>query len=187
MSRLGAATTLAGVGLSQRWDRLAVYAIAVMPLIGLMPVGPSAADPACANGQPDATPVGKGRHVIVDYFKAVNNQDYVTAWGYLGPTMRAMYGATTPDQDADGLSRFSSIMRQQIKCVRVTEIANAFRVDPDVSASLGIQWYQVTFDAEYITPFGSGANTLPPFYKTHADPHEPEAPPPLIVDQATRP
>lgn len=161
---------------------------AMVPLIGVgvMLAGQGAADPACDNGQPDARPVGKGQQVIVDYFKAVNNQDYATAWGYLGRPMRAIYGATSPDQDANGLSSFASITREHVKCVRVTRIANARSTDPDVSASLGIQWYQVTFDAEYITPFEAGAGTLPPFYKAHADPHE-GAPPPLIIGRATSP
>jgi hypothetical protein len=161
---------------------------AVVPLIGvgLMLVGQAAADPGCANGQPDASPVGKGQQVIVDYFRAINNQDYATAWGYLDRPIRAIYDATSPDRDATGLSSFSSIMRQHVKCVRVTKIASANSTDPDISASLGIQWYQVTFDDEYITPFEAGAGTLPPFYKTHADPHE-GAPPPLIINQGTSP
>lgn len=69
----------------------------------------------------------------------------------------------------------------------VTGIANTFRADTDMLASLGIHWYQLILDVEYITPFGPGANTLPPFYKMHADPHEPGAPSPFIVDQATIP
>ncbi|OSC36310.1 hypothetical protein B8W66_23080 [Mycobacterium decipiens] len=123
--------------------------------------------------------------MIVDYFNAVNGQDYATAWGYLGRPMRARYGATSADRDADGLSHFSSTMRRDLQCVRVTGIASADRADPDVSASLGIQWHQVTFDVRYSMPRNTGAATLPPFYKTHADPHEPGAPPPLIIDEAT--
>jgi hypothetical protein len=162
---------------------------ALVPLTGIsvMNAGQGTADPACANGQPDASPVGKGQQLIVDYFTAVNNQDYATAWRYLGRPVRAIYGGTSPDQDADGLSSFSSIMRQHVRCVRVTAIASAMTTDPDVSASLGIQWYQVTFDAEYLTPFEAGAGTLPPFHKTHADPHQGAAPPPLIINQATSP
>lgn len=152
--------------------------------VGLMVAAPAAADSRCANGQPDAKPVGNGEKVIVDYFRAVNDGNYATAWGYLGRPMRAMYGATAPDQDAAGLADFSATMSRHIKCVRVTKISNARSSDPDISASMGIQWYQVTFDDEYITPFEAGAGTLPPFYKAVADPHE-GAPPPLIIDQAT--
>jgi hypothetical protein len=169
--------------------RLAAAAVAVVvPLagVGLTPAGRGAADAACADGQPDASPVGKGERVIVDYFKAVDNRDYAAAWGYLGQPVRAMYGATSPDQDAKGLSEFSSIMRGHVKCVRVTSVADVRSTDPDISASLGIQWYRVTLDAEYITPFEAGAGALPPFYKVHADPHE-GAPPPLIINQATSP
>ncbi|WP_239657083.1 hypothetical protein [Mycobacterium riyadhense] len=165
---------------------VAIALVAMMPAIAVSAVlaGRSAADPGCANGQSDASPTGKGQQVIVDYFKAVNNQDYAKAWGYLGRPMRAAYGAKSPAQDANGLSSFSSIMRRHLKCVRVTTVASANATDPDVSASLGLQWYQVTFDAEHITPFEPGVATLPPFYKTLADPHEP-APPPLIINQAT--
>jgi hypothetical protein len=186
---LGPGPILAAMGLPRFRGRLVAGVMAaVVSLIGggITLAGQAAADPACANGQPDASPAGKGQQVIVDYFKAVNNRDYATAWGYLGRPLRAMYGPTSPDRDANGLSSFSSIMRQHVKCVRVTKIDLARSTDPDVSASLGIQWYQVTFDAEYITPFEAGAGTLPPFYKTHADPHE-GAPPPLIINQATSP
>lgn len=153
----------------------------------LAPPGQAAADSGCANGQPDARPVGKGQQVLVDYFTAVNNKDYLTAWGYLGRQVRAIYGATAPEQDADGLAGFSSIMRQHVKCVRITGVASAPSSDPDVSASLGIQWYQVTFDAEYLARFEAGSGGLPPFYKTQADPHEGIGPPPLIINQATSP
>ncbi|EUA06350.1 hypothetical protein I546_5432 [Mycobacterium kansasii 732] len=155
-----------------------VAAVAVLIGVGVAPAGGGGADPECANGQPDAAPAGKGQQVIVDYFTAINNHDYRTAWGYLGGPVRAMYGA--------GLTTFSSIMGEHVKCVRVTNIAVARSSDPDISASLGIQWYRVTFDAEYLTPFEAGAGTLPPFYKTHADPHE-GAPPPLIINQGTSP
>lgn len=163
-----------------------VAAVAVLIGVGMAPAGRGTADPGCANGQSDAVPAGKGQQVIVDYFSAINNHDYITAWGYLGDPVRAGYGATAPDRDSTGLATFSSIMREHVKCVRVTNIANAASSDPDISASLGIQWYRVTFDAEYLTPFEAGAGTLPPFYKTHADPHE-GAPPPLIINQGTSP
>ncbi|WP_262490963.1 hypothetical protein [Mycobacterium simiae] len=163
-----------------------VAAVVALIGVGLLPAGCAAADAGCANGQPDAIPAGKGQRVIVDYFTAVNSRDYRTAWGYLGAPLRARYGATSPDRDADGLSNFSSIMREHVRCVRVTSIAGATSIDPDISASLGIQWYRVSFDAEYITPFEAGAGTLPPLYKTHADPHE-GAPPPLIINQGTNP
>lgn len=152
----------------------------------LMP-GQAAADSACSNGQPDARAAGKGQQVLIDYFTAINDKDYLTAWGYLGRQVRASYGATAPEQDADGLASFSSTMRQHLKCVRVTAITNAPTSDPDVSASLGIQWYHVVFDAEYLNHFESGSGTLPPFYKTQADPHEGAGPPPLIINQATSP
>ncbi|WP_245913153.1 hypothetical protein [Mycobacterium kansasii] len=155
-----------------------VAAVAVLIGIGVAPAGRGGADPECANGQPDAVPAGKGQQVIVDYFAAINNHDYRTAWGYLGGPMRAMYST--------GLATFSSVMREHVKCVRVTSITVARSTDPDISASLGIQWYRVTFDAEYLTPFEAGVGTLPPFYKTHADPHE-GAPPPLIINQGTSP
>jgi len=178
-------------GMPGLWFRGRLFAgliAALLPVIGVgvVPAGQGAADPGCDNGQPDASPVGNGEQVIVNYFKAVNRQDYATAWGYLGRPMRAIYGATSPNQDVNGLSSFSSIMRRHVRCVRVTQVAVARSTDPDVSASLGIQWYRVTFDAEYLTPFGAGAGTLPPFYKAHADPHE-GAPPPLIIGQGTSP
>jgi hypothetical protein len=153
----------------------------------LVPVAPAAADALCANGQPDARPAGKGQQVLVDYFAAVNSKDYLTAWGYLGRQVRSVYGATAPEQDGDGLASFSSIMRQHVKCVRVTAVTGAPTNDPDVSASLGIQWYHVTFDAEYLARFDSGESTLPPLYKTQADPHEGSGSPPLIIGQATGP
>ncbi|VBA53795.1 hypothetical protein LAUMK191_02919 [Mycobacterium attenuatum] len=170
---------LAGMACSRcrSWAALGA-AVAVSIGVAVAPAGRGGADPECANGQPDAVAAGKGQQVIVDYFTAINNHDYRTAWGYLGGPVRAMYGA--------GLTTFSSIMREHVKCVRVTNIAAASSSDPDISSSLGIQWYWVTFDAEYVTPVEAGAGTLPPFYKTHADPHE-GAPPPLIINQGSSP
>ncbi|MHA7652468.1 hypothetical protein ACX9NE_24000 [Mycobacterium sp. ML4] len=171
-----------------RWLRHRRWQLAALVLaFGVAPGGQAAAEPACANGQPDARAAGKGQQVLFDYFAAVNRRDYLTAWGYLGRQVRGVYGATTAELDADGLASFSSIMRKHVKCVRVTAIATAPTTDPDVSASLGIQWYQVTFDAEYLARFDAGAGTLPPFYKTQADPHEGAGPPPLIINQATSP
>jgi hypothetical protein len=157
---------------------------AVILGVSLVFAAPAAADLGCANGQPDAIAMGNGEQVIVDYFRAINDRDYNTAWQYLGQPMRSMYGAPTQNQDADGLANFTSIMSRHVACVRVTDIVVARSSDPDISASMGIQWYRVSFDDEYIIPFEAGAGTLPPFYKAVADPHE-GAPPPLIIDQAT--
>lgn len=153
-----------------------------------MLAGQATANTACANGQPDVSPTRKGEQLIVNYFAAVNNRDYASAWDYLGLPMRALYGATSPDQDSTGLSNFSALMRQHVTCVRVTTITNVPTTDPDVSASLGMQWYRVTFDAEYTSLFQTpaGASPLPPFYKTHADPHD-GGPPPELLNQATSP
>lgn len=166
------------------WGRLlAGVMAAAMPLTAgsVMLARQAAAEPGCANGQPDASPVGKGEQVIVDYFKAVDNRDYVAAWGYLDQPVRAKYGDIEVNRDAMSLSNFSEEMREHLKCVRVTKITVADSTDPDISASRGIQWYQVTFDAEYITPFEGGAGTLPSFYKTRVDPQ------PLIIDEGMSP
>lgn len=175
------------VGIRQLWNRRTRLAVWALSGAMLTPVAPAAADAACANGQPDARPAGKGQQVLVDYFAAVNSKDYLTAWGYLGRQVRSAYGAIAPEQDADGLASFSSSMRQHVRCVRVTAVTGATMNDPEVSASLGIQWYQVTFDAEYLSRFESGAAALPRFYKTQADPHDGVGPPPLIVNQAMSP
>lgn len=137
-------------------------ATAVAVGVGLLFAGPAAADSGCANGQPDAVAASPDQQVIIDYFHAVNDRNYGTAWGYLAPSMHEMYGT---------LSNFVSILNQHVKCVRVTNIAPVH----------GTQWYQVTFDDEYFTPFEAGAGTLPLFYKTRADQ------PFLITDQGTGP
>ncbi|WCS16151.1 hypothetical protein [Mycobacterium marinum] len=172
------------MGPSRKRGRLAAGAalVAVTALFGAgYPLcGRPSAEVGCAGGRPVTRPVDGGERVIVDYFNAVNDRDYGAAWGYLGRPMRAIYGATSPDHDRDGLAQFSLRMDQRVRCVRVTEIVNVGSADPQISASMGIQWYRVTLDAEYV----AAAGALPAFYKASADPHA-GAPPPLIMGQAT--
>jgi hypothetical protein len=55
------------------------FVVVLVVGLGLLVATPAAADSGCANGQPDAEPVGNGEKVIVDYFRAVNARDYTTA------------------------------------------------------------------------------------------------------------
>lgn len=150
--------------------------------IGLPVASPAAAGAFCRNGQPDASPASNGEQLIAQYFQAINDQDYLTAWGYLSTRLRGLYDAPMSDREDGGLSHFSATMRQHVKCVRAVTITNVPTADPDVSASMGMQWYRVTFDVEY----GPGPGTLPSFYKTHADPHA-GGPPPQLLNQTASP
>lgn len=132
---------------------------------------------ACGSTQPSVTPATPAQKVLVDFFTAVNNKDYATAFGYLDNGMQSSYG---------GLAGFSSLMSEHVSCVRVLGISTATFDDPEVSASLGIQWYGVQLAAQYLTPFPAGSGQFPPFWKVHADPKE-GAPPARITGTATGP
>ncbi len=133
-------------------------------LAGLLLAAPAAAESGCANGQPDAVPQDPGQQVIVDYFRAVNDRNYGTAWGYLAPSAQDMYGT---------LPNFVSILNEHVKCVRVTKFLPVEGGGP--------QSYYVVFDVEYLVPFVAGSGSLPMFFKVSADQ------PPLIVVQTYSP
>ena len=84
---------------------------AVVPLIGVVHARWGGCGGSRWHGQPDASPVGKGEQVMVDYF-GDQRPGLRRSMGNLGRPMRAIYGATSPDRDATGLSSFSSIMRR---------------------------------------------------------------------------
>lgn len=132
-------------------------------LAGLVLAAPAAAESGCANGQPDAVPQDSGQQVIVDYFHAVSDRNYGTAWGYLAPSAQDVYGT---------LPNFVSILNEHVRCVRVTKF---------LPVEGGPQSYRVVFDDEYLVPFPGGSGSLPMFFKVSADQ------PPLIVEQANSP
>ena len=106
-----------------------------------------------SNTSVPSTPTTTRRHF------ALLDPDLRIAWASAGPT-------------AYGDRNFASFMTEHVECVKVTGITQrAVPGDPEVSASLGIQWYEVALDARYVSPFPAGNGEFQPFYKVHADPH----------------
>lgn len=135
--------------------------------------------------QAQMTPTTEAEKTIVQYFSAIDAADYTTAFALLGSDLQAGWASAGPG--ADGATNFAAFMTAHVECVHVTSIEVASAPgDPEVSASLGIQWYEVGFDARYRTPFPAGSGGFQPFYKVHADPHTGAARPPnAIIDIAT--
>jgi hypothetical protein len=135
--------------------------------------------------QPQMTPTGEAQTTLVQYFGAIDTGDTATAYGLLGSQLQAGWTAAGPT--SDGAANFASFMAQHVECARVTSITTASAPgDPDVSASLGIQWYRVELEARYKEPFPAGSGEFPIYYKVHADPHTGAGRPPNeILDIAT--
>ena len=133
----------------------------------------------------EVTPNGLGEAVLVQYFRAIDAHDYAQAFGLLDANLQAGWASAGPG--SNGGTNFASFMGEHVECVRVTGItAPSVPGDPEVSGSLGIAWYQVELDAEYLSPFPAGSGKFQPFYKVHADPHTGAGrPPDQIIDIVT--
>lgn len=149
------------------------------------PVGAAAARAGTGCSATEMTPTPPAQTALVRYFHAIDTADYATAYALLGTDLQSGWAAAGPS--TDGAANFAAFMADHIQCVEVTGISTvSVPGDPTVSASMGIQWYRVTFDARYRAPFPAGSGELQPFCKVRADPKTgPGRPPDLIIDIAT--
>lgn len=152
---------------------------------GTPSTSPSSSPPAaCGSGAPAFQPTRPAERVLVSYFKAMNDKDYATAFSYLSDELQHGWIAFGPT--ADALANYTKFYGDHVRCVVVTSIKTAVSTDPTVSASMGIQWYEVQFDDEYISPFPAGSGKLQGYYRVRADPHEGAGrPPDRITGEAT--
>lgn len=139
---------------------------------------------ACGTGAPAFEPVTRAHRVLVAFFGALNDQQYGTAFALLSGELQQNWA---PDgTNADALAAFTDFYRQHLRCVTVTLIRLADLADPNVSASMGIQWYEVQFDEDYLSPFPAGSGRLQPYWKVQSDPHAlPSDPDGVIVGEGT--
>jgi hypothetical protein len=158
--------------------------IATQVVLVEQPPGGTTTTAASACTKPWVTPAGEGERTLVAYFTAIDARDYSTAFALLSPSMQADWNSPNA---SDGLASFSNFMGRYVRCVRVTGIHVASNsVDPEVSASLGIQWYAVDLDASYLQALSSSAGVFAPYYKVRADPHTgANRPPNEILASAT--
>ena len=133
----------------------------------------------------EVTPAGAGPTALVQYFRAINTGDDAAAFAMLDTDLQSGWKSVGPS--TDGAANFASFMAEHVECVVVTGVTvRDVPGDPEVSASVGIQWYEVTLDAQYRTPFPAGSGGFQPYYKVKADPHTgPGRPPDQILDVAT--
>jgi len=127
---------------------------------------------SCGTGKPWVTPTTPAEEVLVQYFKALNERTdagYQRAFALMSPAMQSGFASLSSTGDAE--QGFAQFYRDHLTCVTVTSISVASSPgDPEVSASTGIQWYEVQFDDEYSSPFPAGSGQLQPFWKVQADP-----------------
>ena len=131
------------------------------------------------------TPTGLAQTALVHYFEAIDAKNYAQAFEYLADDLKTGWASAGPS--SEGTANFTAFMAEHVDCVAVTGITlRAAPGDPEVSASMGVQWYEVTLDAQYRTPFPAGSGGFQPFYKVRADPHTGAGrPPDQILDIAT--
>lgn len=126
----------------------------------------------CTFTKQEATTDGRFGNLLLKYFHAINNQDYTTAFNLLSTDVQNTFATEKNGKKVDALKNFTNVYKDHVKCVRVTSMKNAGNKFGDlVSASMGLQWYQVEFEATYKTPFDAADGKLPAYYKMQCDPH----------------
>ncbi len=129
----------------------------------------------CNFTQAEFEPTTRGEQLLHNFFYAINNGHYETAFNMLSDDMKASYGKDVEGNDVDPLENFTQVYSAHVQCVQIVgmeDVSGQAAATGDlVSASLGLVWYRVTFEATYIQPFDAGSGELPMFYKTQCDPH----------------
>lgn len=119
---------------------------------------PTATEPECGSSGESFSPTTPEERLLVDYFRALNDGYYATAWGLMGEGLRSRYGSE---------QAFADLMSRHVSCVRVLDIG-----------SRGDGVYAVRLAAQYRTPFPAGSGELQPFWTVVGG---------RIVDAATGP
>jgi hypothetical protein len=177
------ALSTTAIVLLDRTDSGEFHAVGVV-LVQQPPSSASTGTPAARGGEPEFHAVRPAEKLLVKFFRALNGRNYATAFGLLSAQLQQNWVGIGPSDDA--LTNFSKFYRDHLRCVTVTSIEVVFRNDPTVSASMGIQWYEVQFADEYISPLPAGSGKLQPYYRVRSDPHQgPGRPPDLITGEAT--
>ena len=107
--------------------------------------------------------------ILLKYFDAIDHKNYDIAFAMLADEALARYSS----QSGTAQKNFSDFFTKNVGCIQVTGISDVTDYQaqcPMMSASLGIQCYQV--ELEYYPPSGT-ANPVkvPKIYTVHSDPH----------------
>jgi hypothetical protein len=105
---------------------------------------PTATESECGSSGESFSPKTSDERLLVSYFRAINDEDYATAWNLLGDELQSGYGSQQV---------FADQMAKHVSCVRVLDIKP--RSD---------QTYQLQFAAQYKTPFPAGSGQLQTFW-----------------------
>lgn len=128
----------------------------------------------CVFSEPEFVPTTRGEQLLVDYFSAMNDKDYDLAFTMLSDDIQSSFATNFEGEAVEPADYYAEFYGEHVECVQVTDIVDVSSSAPEgdlVSASLGLHWYRVTFEATYLEYFIAGSETLPAFYKVQADPH----------------
>lgn len=145
--------------------------------------GPSSAEPSheCSFDQPGIEQSTTPAQLLVTYFNAISDRDYETAFDLLSENVQLTYAVDQAGNPINPFEYFSQWHEENIACIRVIEYENVsgeITFEDLISASMGLQWYEVTFEAHY----ADAGSVLPAYYKLQTDPHADPGDLGLIVD-----
>ncbi len=128
----------------------------------------SPTDTACKLTKPSYGSSNALHQALLKYFDAIDHKNYDTAFAMLADDALARYSS----QSGTTKQNFTDFFTNNVGCIQVTgmsDVADQTKC-PMVSASLGIQCYQVQL--EYYPPAGT-ANpvAVPTIYTVISDPH----------------
>lgn len=131
-------------------------------------ITPTPTSTACTLTKPSFGSSQAFHQVLFKYFDAIDHKNYDTAFAMLADDALARYAS----QSGTTKQNFVDFFTKNVACIQVTEIGDVTDRTkcPMVSASLGIQCYQV--ELEYYPP-ASTANPVkvPTIYTIISDPH----------------
>ena len=120
---------------------------------------------------PEITPSGPAQTAIVQYYRAIDAGDYATAYGLLDPRVQSGWAAIGPGDD--GAANFAAFMGEHVECVVVTGITTrSVPGDPEVSASTGVQWYEIQLDARVLVAVPGGQRRVPAVHEGEGRPED---------------
>ena len=119
---------------------------------------------ACTFEKPPATSTDNLKKFLIQYFKAINDQDYTTAYNLLSSEGKSKYGSE---------AAFQKFYNSRIGCIQLNDFSDITDINkcPVMSASLGIQCYKVEL-AIQPNPDWDGDTGVPTSYQVHSDPHQ---------------
>ncbi len=132
------------------------------------PAATVSAGTACKLTKPSYGSSHPLHQAVLKYFDAIDHQNYDIAFGMLADDALARYAS----QSGETKQNFTDFFTKNVACIQVTGISDVADQSkcPMVSASLGIQCYQV--ELEYYPPASTASPVkVPTIYTVLSDPH----------------